>query len=454
MTDHHDNDELLKRLSGEDPAAGADPEARGEREAVRSRAAAMLASGSPRTSRWVTRPRLVTAALILVLGVAAVLALTLGGSSSGPGPTPALAIEKTPKWVTLRLKNPNASEEQMNQELEDAGIDRVRVKSVPGPPKKPPHRFWGAASAGTWAGYVELGPRCQGGVTRFGYDVDIPISTPYDRANRHGAEDLFDLTVPRHSGALAAEEVGTPFSRSTVRLPTDSIDDPRNAAKVLVAVRPRSAGDTPESNDIGADQLIALGGVPGEYGQAVKDGQTSCSDFGLKPFPKPTFPPSEGRWVVLHVGDSEAARRRMDRDLRTGGINGTVRLLPTTSQSVGQYLGLERRPPLPKHHHGAGNRIDIVFNDLPHVHGPPANDVALRRYAFRAFPNARWIFYVGRAPHAGESPKVLSLDGPVDADAALKRGCPGLGMTITTKGEKYCGGSVSAQLPVPRRDSK
>src|SRR4051794_26983030 len=207
MSDHYENDEILKRLRAEDPAAGlGEPEKPEEREAVRARAAELLESESPKAKRTILRPRLAIAAVLVVLAVGVGLSLILGGSSSGPGPAPALAIEKTQKWVTLRLKDPTASEDEMNQELADAGIDRVRVKSVPGPPK----------AVGTWPGYVEFGPQCQGGVTRFGYDVDIPIRRPFNRANKHGAEDVFDLTLERHTGVLISEEVGDPYSKSTV----------------------------------------------------------------------------------------------------------------------------------------------------------------------------------------------------------------------------------------------
>jgi hypothetical protein len=440
MSDHFENDELLRRLRAEDPAAdGPDAEAPGEREAVRGRVVELLESDERPMTRQILRPRLAVAAVLVVLAVGVVLSLTLGGSSSGPAP--ALAIEKTQKWVTLRLNDPTASDAEMNQELADAGIDRVRVKSVPG----------GPGAVGTWAGYIEFGPHCEGGVSRFGYDVDIPIAYPFNRANRHGAEDQFDLTLPRHSGALIAEEVGDPYSKSTVRIPTDSIDDPRNAAKVLVPIRPKSPDDAPDANDIGADQLVALGGVFGQYGQAVKDGQTSCSDFGLKPIPKPTyrFPPGNG-WVVLHVSGTEAGHRRMERELRAGHIKGTVRLIPARPDEVGHWLGFERMPPLPKHYHGVGNRVDIAPDDPPPgSKKADSNDIALRRSAFNAFPNARWIFYVGRAPHPGERPQLLGLNGPEDADAALKRGCPDLAMQITVKGQKSCFSPLPLQVPAP-----
>jgi hypothetical protein len=457
MSDEFENDEILTRLRGEDPASRLDethPEAPGERDAVRRRAVRLL-EGNDRPRRRPNlssiRPRLAVGAALLALALGVALILIIGGSSSGPAP--ALAIDKDQRWVTLTLKDPSASDEEMNQELAAAGIDRVRVKSVPGPPKEQLHPFWGLDSVGTWAGYVELGPRCQGGVSHFGYDVDIPISTPYNRANRHGAEDLFDLTLPRRSGALSAQEVGTPFSRSTVRLPTDSVDDPRNAAKVLVPVRPRSPDDAPDANDIGADQLAALGGVPGEYGEAINDGRTSCSDFGLKPLPKPTytFPPPGGGWVVLHLSGTEAGASRMNRELKTGGIDGTVRLIPARAEEVGHYLGFERMPPLPKHSHGVGKRIDIAFPIAPPGHTKPEpNKLALRRSAFNAFPQARWIFYVGRAPRAGEKPQVMTLSGPQNADAALKAGCPGAPIQISPGGRKKCGSGVfRLQVPAP-----
>jgi hypothetical protein len=346
--------------------------------------------------------------------------------------------------VTLRLTNPNASDAQMNQELADAGIDRVRVRSVPGDPR----------SVGTWAGYVEFGPNCQRGVTRFGYDVDMPVSHPYNRANRHGAEDLFDLTLPRRSGALTAEEAGDPYSKSVVRIPTDSIDDPRNAAKILVPVRPRSPGDSSAANDIGAEQLIALGGVFAQYGEAIQTGQTSCADFGLKPYPKPTFPPSEGRWVVIDVTASSGGDRDMTRQLRAGGIKGRVSQIPAQPSEMGQWMGFSRMPPF-VHYRVTGNRIDIVPNDLPHVHGPTANDIALRPSAFRAYPNARWVFYVGRRPHGGESPQVVGRQGPEDAAAELKSGCQDTGSTVSSpNGEKWCSSVLPLQVPVPKSSGR
>jgi hypothetical protein len=230
-----------------------------------------------------------------------VLALTLGGSSSGPAR--ALAIDKGPRWVTLTLEDPEASEDEMNQELADGGIDRVRVRSVPGPPQ----------AVGTWAGFVLLGPYCRG--VHFVNDVRIPTSSrrPATRATIHRTKGRFDLTLPRRRGVLSgvfsvhrqiparlwrsALRVGAlrvekipGISKSTVRVRTASVDDPGTSAKVLIAIRPPRPDDLPEANDIGVEQLKALGGVFADYGQAIESGDTACSDFGLKPL-GPDFEP-------------------------------------------------------------------------------------------------------------------------------------------------------------------
>jgi hypothetical protein len=223
------------------------------------------------TPRHRIRPRFAIAAVLILVAIGVSLGLSLGGSSSGPAP--ALAIEKTPKWITLRLTDPTAPDPQMNTELADAGIDRVRVYSVPGPPR----------AVGTWAGFLELGDRCQGGVSLFGYSVDVPPSTPFNHTNHHGGQDQFRLTLPKHTGAALDPVTGTPYSKSTVRLHADSIDDPRNALKVLVPIRPRNPNDPPTAHDFGTDQLIALGGQFARYGEAIQAGQTSCADLGLKP---------------------------------------------------------------------------------------------------------------------------------------------------------------------------
>lgn len=440
MSHDFEKDDLIERLRAEDPAAKADAETPGEREAVRSRAMQLLESDSKAPKRWPIRPRLVVAAAMVLVAtaVAVGLGLTLGGSSSGPAP--ALAIEKTPKTVTLRLTNPNASDAQMNQELADAGIDRVRVLSVPGDRK----------SVGTWAGYVEVGPHCLGGVTLFGDDVRVSVAHPYNRANHHGAEDLFDLKLPHRSGSLIAEEAGDPYSKSVVRIPTRLVDNRRSAAKILVPVRPRNPDDTATTNDIGPDQLIAFGGVFAQYGEAIQSGQTSCTDFGLKPFSATPFPPSKEGWAVVDVTAKRGGARKMTRELRSGGIKGKVRQIPVRNPGVGRYISLVRVPPLPERSSplgngsGAYNGADVVTNE--YANGPAKYDIALRRSAFNADPKDRWIIYVGRRARPGEKVKLVGRDGPVTEREALRMDCRGF-FNFVGPGPKRCGSIPRLVVP-------
>ena len=198
-----------------------------------------------------------------------------------------------------------------------------------------------------------------------------------------------------------------------------------------------------------------MGGVFAQYGHAIEDGKTSCEDFGLKPFPKPTFPPSKGQWVVIHVTPTPGGERRMTHELGAGGIKGRVRQIPAQPTEVGRWLGFSRVPPLPQHYHVKGNRLDIVPNDLPHVHGPTANDIVLRPSAFRAYPDARWILYVGRRPHEGESPQVVGRGGPEDAAVECEEKLSGYGQTISSPSEKkWCSSVLPLQVPVPKSSAR
>jgi hypothetical protein len=433
MTDHYENDEILNRLGAEDPASSAG-EAPGEREAVRDDAVGRIESGRGRPS-WSLRPRFIAVGVVGVLALGVGVALIIGGSGSGPAP--ALAIERGKDSITLRIEDPTATDDEMNDELAAAGIDRVRVMSVPGPPD----------AVGTWAGWVDFGPTCKGGVDRYGYTVDVPSRR--ERGHQHPSDRLIHVTVPESNGPLQVSPAGTPFSGATLRVDARSADDPRQPATVLVPVRAESPEDQRGANAIGVDQLIALGGVFAQYGKAAEDGQTSCSEFGLKPYGPPSFPPP-GDWIVLHISDTAAGARRMTTELKKGGIDGEARLIPAQARDVGRYLGFQAAPPLPERYHGKGNRIDVVIGDYSNGWTrPTGNQVALRQTAFTAYPDVHWVFYVGRAPQGGESPQVMTADGPKDAQAELEAGCPGTGMTMSTTGRKSCGGLLSLQVPVP-----
>jgi hypothetical protein len=443
MSDGLENDEILKRLRAEDPASAADAEPPGERDAVRARTARLI-EGDLHAARpkllASTRRRLAAAGAVVAIVVGVGLNLILGGSTSGPAP--ALAIDKGERWVTLRIEKPNASDDQMNSELAAAGIDRVRVISVPGP----------QYSVGTWAGYAEFGPACEGGVDRFGFGVDIPAATPSSPANRHSAESLIHLTVRRpESGALSAETLGTPYSRATLRVNAETIDNPRYSAKILVPIRAKQPGDGPSAHEIGVAQLIALGGVFAQYGKAIEDGRTSCSDFGLKPLTPATYPPNDRGWVDVRIADTQAGAAEMTREIRAAGINGQVRLLPAQPEEVGQFLGFQRIPAAPPRYHGVGSRLDAVPHNSAGRISPHATALALRTSAFTAVSDARWVFYVGRQPRPGERSQVVTRTGPHDAEAALKADCPSALQVITRTGSRRCESSPSLQVPAPPR---
>jgi hypothetical protein len=437
MRDELDN-EILERLRSEDPAAG-HPESPGERDAVRSRIVARLEAGGGPPGRSI-RPRIAIALGLALIVTGVGLTLLLGGSATGP--EPALAIDKGDQWVTLTIEDPTASDAHMNSELAAAGIDRVRVRSVPGPEK----------GVGTWAGYAEFGPACQGGVNRFGFGVNIPSAGPTTPANRHSAENLIDLAVPKapKGGGLSVETLGSPYSGASLRIDAKTIDDPRNSAKVLVPIRAKSPQDPPHATQIGASELVALGGVFAEYGKAFEDGRTACSDFGLKPVKLASYPPSGNDWLDLQIADTETGAQAMTNQIRAAGIDGEVRLLPVQPDEVGHYLGLERIPPLPPRYPGAGNRLDVVPHDPGGRMSVKGTELALRLTAFAAFPGDRWVFYVGRAPQGGETPEVVTNEGPEDAEAALKAGCPG-GVTLIEPngGHRTCRSSPDLQLPAP-----
>jgi hypothetical protein len=431
MSGDFENDEILKRLGAVDPASSAD-EPPGERERVRAIAADRIASRRGQSS-WSLRPRFVAAGAVGLLAVGVGLALVLGGSGSGP--TAALAIERTQDSITLRIEDPAASDDEMNAELDAAGIDRVRVMSVPGPPD----------AVGTWAGFVELGETsCEGGVDRYGFGVNIPIER--EKGEQHPSSRLIHVTVP-DQGPLVVESVGSSFSGATLELDARSVENPNEAPKILVPVRAESPEGEPGANAVGLDRLMALGGVFARYGEAAKDGHTSCEEFGLKPLPPPTFPPP-GDWVVVNIRDTAAGVRRMTAELQRGGIDGEARLVPAQGPEVGQYLGFQAVPPLPDQYHGQGDRLDVDIGDYGPGHPrPTGTKIALRASAFTAYPADHWIFYVGRAPHGGERPQVLTDDGPKDAKAQLEADCRGTGATRFSDGRKWCASPISLQVP-------
>ena len=268
-----ERDPLLDRLHDVDPARADLGDEALVRANVKRRAERVLGDPDP--------PRRSRRAGFLVAGAgglaAAVLAIVLAGGGDGlsPGPERALAIEKGPNGVTLTIEDSDASADEMNQELEAAGIDRVRVFSVPGSPNH----------AGTWAGTIELGAACEGGPSRFGYGIRIPyhgiIGPPAP------GRGFVDLELPQGpigpDQAVAAGTVLQSGSGKRAIVSTDTGDGSTYAPSVLIAIRSRSESDGPDAKVFGVEQLSALGGDFEPYAQALSDGDAECGELGLEP---------------------------------------------------------------------------------------------------------------------------------------------------------------------------
>ena len=305
MTDE-ERDPILDRLRNVDPARTGDADEQLVRATVKQRGERSLGSPSPTGRRRPTR-LLVAGAAVLV---AAALVILVAGGVDGlsPGPERALAIQKGPKGLTLTIEEPGASAEEMNRELEAAGIDRVRVFTVPGSPNH----------AGTWAGEIELATDCEGGPTRIGYGVRIPYHT-IDTPPAPG-RDFLDLELPHGSNqAIGAGVVLSSGSGKRAIVDAATKDGATYAPAVLVAIRPPLASDGPDAKAFGVDQLAELGGDFEPYAQALSDGHADCEELGFKP----PAPPSAG---------DEAA----DRLIRQGPVVGrcVVKVLGTGLFSI------------------------------------------------------------------------------------------------------------------------
>ena len=431
MSREHEDD-LLRRLAAEAPDAH-EAEPPGERERVWSRIGA-AAQPSARAARH-GRRRLVLAltAGVVVAGFLAVI--LFGSSESGPGPARALAIERGPEGVTLTSADADASADEMNRELEAAGIDRVRVISVPGSPNH----------AGTWGGMINLVSSCEGGTRKVGFGVQIAYHP--DNGVPAPGRDVVDLQLPR-SDEVAADLGLQRGAGKRAIVSTDSIGDPDYAPTILIAIHPRSGDEPASAKELTPGDLVRMGGVFAPFGRAMADGPASCGDLGLKPLPPPTFPPP-GDWVTIRITDTAAGAKRMTQELSDAGIQGGFRLLPAQPEEVGRWMGFKRVPPFPPDARPVGNVFDILTGNPARPEKPSGKVLALRREAFTAFPDAHWVFYVGRHAQPGERPLVMTFDGPRDAEAALGDFCKGASRVSEPNGHKWCASVLPAQVPRP-----
>ena len=176
--------------------------------------------------------------------------------------------------MTLTIEDADASADEMNQELEAAGIDRVRVFSVPGSPNH----------AGTWAGHIELAAKCEGAPNRLGYGIRIPyhvIDAP--PAPGRGVVHLDLPQGPTQSDRVIGASVGlADGSGKRAIVSTDTEDGSTYAPSVLIAIRSPLDSDGPDAKTFGVEQLAALGGDFERYAQALSDRRAVCEELGFE----------------------------------------------------------------------------------------------------------------------------------------------------------------------------
>jgi hypothetical protein len=141
-------EDAVELLARADPVRPADLEPRVE--AARSRAvlgaimAARVPQARPRRARRAFR------VAIPVGGLALVGAIVLASLLPGRAPN-ALAIERTARYIDLRIEEPAAGANRMNEELRERGID-IEVQMVPVPQSEVGHWVGGRA---VWPGVAE-----------------------------------------------------------------------------------------------------------------------------------------------------------------------------------------------------------------------------------------------------------------------------------------------------------
>ena len=274
-------DPILDRLRDADPARADDGDEAVVRAQVKRRAERAHRSLNP--LRRPRRPGLLVAGAAGLAAVGLAIVFVGGGDGLAPGPERALAIEKGSNGVTLTIEDADASADEMNQELAAAGIDRVRVFSVPGSPNH----------AGTWAGHIDLAALCEGGPNRVGYGVRIPyhvVDSPPAPGQGVVQIELPQASVSSDQAISATLGVQSGSGKRAI-VSTRTADGSTYAPSVLIAIRSRADGDAADAKAFGVDDLAALGGDFEPFAQALSDGHADCGELGLDPLPPVT--PSE-----------------------------------------------------------------------------------------------------------------------------------------------------------------
>jgi hypothetical protein len=297
-----DEDRILRLLAEADPAGGADPDEDASRERVRELTAARLAPPAQSGPRRFGRLGAIGATAVAI-GAALVL---FAGDRIGGGSSDALAITSGPDGVTLKITDPGATAEEMNQELSEAGIDRVRVFSVPGSPNH----------VGTWGGQIYLVSHCPGAPKSVGFGIRSPYRV-IDAPPAPG-RGFVDLNLPGQEALSSKPVISaglTTHSGGSARAVVSSrAEEDDHAPAILIAIRARHGSDGEDAKEFGIDDLGALGGEFDRYADALSDGDATCEEMDFDPAPADSGPadaqvqdlleggPVIGRCVVRVLG--------------------------------------------------------------------------------------------------------------------------------------------------------
>jgi hypothetical protein len=111
-------------------------------------------------------------------------------------------------------------------------------------------------------------------------------------------------------------------------------------------------------------------------------------------------------WVTVRILDGEAGAAEMTRELQDSGIDGEVRVVPADPQFVGHWIGVALGPD-PRSCDLPESAPDNVICLNPVLGGAAVglddNVFEIRRDAIDKLKTPA-VFYVGRAPEAGETP--------------------------------------------------
>jgi hypothetical protein len=217
--------------------------------------------------------RLVVAAAAFACAVAIGASTAASGArlESAPGGD-AIALKHTRTGVTLKIVDERATAAEMNREIAAAGIERVRVITIPG----------SADHAGTWAGTINMIARCEGAPSRSGYGVRIAFHP--DNGVPAPSRHVVDFTFPQsRRTVVGATLILQRGAGKRAVISTRDLDPAVYTPAVLIAITQRHLYMDDTAKDFGSKQLLDLGGLFAPYGEALADGHGRCRELGYSP---------------------------------------------------------------------------------------------------------------------------------------------------------------------------